>query len=117
MTDAVSTPIRPDPTRSLNVQRLIERLMLLHTSHVQGATGSELGRLANNPQSPLVVYAHRKEGWLISVPEQTDLAGDTQFHVLPEELVGVLQFARQHGCDWLLLDVDGETYSMLPTWD
>ena len=117
MVDAALPPPSHELPRSLDVQRFIETMMTLHISHLPASTVSELAGLAGNPQSPVVVYAHKKEGWLIAVPEQAELVVDTQLQRLPEEFIDLLRFARLHGCSWLLLDVDGDIYSMLPTWD
>ena len=117
MTACAMPDLKLESPKEQEVQRLIERTMALHTSHIQEATGPELTAMADNPQSPLIVYPHRKEGWLIAVPEQIELTMDSELHRLPEELLDLLCFARLHGCDWLMLDVDSGTYSLLPSWD
>lgn len=59
--------------------------------------------------SPWSVY-----GWMIALSHEAAEDVRQMGHV---ELAAVLQFALDHGCDYLLLDCDGSPCDRLPTFE
>jgi hypothetical protein len=87
------------------------RYVVLSTAHVRCATAERLTAWAHLPPAaqPLAL-ASTQYGWFLAtrpVIERRDL---------PEELHAILAFGRAHGCDYVLLDSDGEQTEALPTF-
>ena len=94
--------------------------MLLYGFH------SVTARLRQSPASVKTLYLDRDR----DDPRSRDLqklakthglvptrieAGDTARH-LPKEIPAILALGRAHGCDYVLLDCDGPTEAVLPTF-
>jgi hypothetical protein len=62
-------------------------------------------------RQPLPV-APTQYGWFLPTRE---IAGAAARH-LPKELPAILALGRNHGCDYVLLDCDGPTEDVLPTF-
>lgn len=61
----------------------------------------------------LSVYEKAEYGFWIHVPREDRAFAPS----LPADLKACLMLAREHDCQWLCLDRDGEEVSMLPTYD
>jgi len=81
------------------------RYVVLSTAHVRCATAEQLTAWAQLPPSdqPLVV-ASTHYGWFLHTRAVVD-PGDPR---LPDELGAILAFGRAQGCDYVLLDCDGD---------
>jgi hypothetical protein len=87
--------------------------LMLSTAHIRCATGQLLTNWADLPpvRQPLPV-APTQYGWFLPTRE---IAGAAARH-LPKELPAILALGRNHGCDYVLLDCDGPTEDVLPTF-
>lgn len=85
----------------------IHRMLALSTAHIKpvAAIGLDEGMYDD-----AIVYEKGEFGWFIPVLKPRD---ETD---LPECLKACLSYADQLGCDWLMLDRDGETVAELPTY-
>lgn len=61
-----------------------------------------------------VVADRHQFGWWLWIPD--DPRRSVTSDALPEELLAIQVFARDHGCDWVRFDVDGVTDPDLPTF-
>lgn len=99
-------------------------MMCLSTGHVSALTAESISSLFNLGVPPkwaqrLTAYPHGEYGWLICI------AGDVLDHMvresvdveMPEELLKVIRYADERGCEWLLLDRDAELIDDLPEFD
>lgn len=89
------------------------RYVVLSTAHVRCATAELLTGWALQPPTdqPLAV-ASTQYGWFLP----TRLLSDPDDPRLPEELRGLLAFGRELGCDYVLLDCDGDRSGTLPVF-
>jgi hypothetical protein len=63
-----------------------------------------------------VIATDREYGWLLWVPE--DPAGHAEeYGEIPAEVVALQVFARELGCDYVLLDRDADRVDGLPHWE
>lgn len=84
----------------------IDKMLTISTSHVTSKTCNEwLG----GPDRSISAYPKGEYGWFI----YTD--GDNKD--LPNDLLLCVQFAREHGADWLVLDCDGDQVDGLVIFD
>jgi hypothetical protein len=109
----------------------IEKMMCLSTAHITEKTAEEfnlgLAMLAiEDPNerehdvsewmSHLTVYPHGDYGWLICIAG--DIAMDEEFRQAgPAELLAVIAYADDNGCEWVLLDRDADLIDELPNFD
>jgi hypothetical protein len=84
----------------------IAKMLILSTAHVTLETSQ---RLPDGIEG-LIAYEKGEYGWLIYVNAP---------HVvpLPADLQGVRDLARNHGCEWVMLDRDGDVIDALPSYD
>lgn len=87
------------------------RYVVLSTAHVRCATAVLLTAWAQLPAAaqPLAV-ASTQYGWFLATRV---VAKNGDF---PDELHAILTFGRAHGCDYVLLDSDGEQTEALPVF-
>lgn len=120
-----------DALSALNQKPEIQSLMTLSTAHVsiptiallQEATRSVNARLDD---AGIAVYAKAQAcgtpdapnnecyGWFVYLPRVIPAVSKSD---LPTDLLGVLQYAQNHGCQVLCLDSDGPIVSTLKTYD
>lgn len=63
----------------------------------------------------VIAYEHGEYGWLLWVPDDVDEHNvDGQ---VPDEVTALQKFARDLGCDYVLLDQDASKIDDLPTWE
>ena len=87
--------------------------LVLSTAHIRCATGQILTAWADYPphKQPLPV-APTQYGWFLHTMTPPPEAQRR----LPKELPPILAFGRDNGCDYVLLDSDGPTEDLLPTF-
>jgi len=87
---------------------MVRKMLEASTAHLPRQVCEELGAYVG-------VTVHRfRYGWLVWVPEAPeDAAAEND---VPEELAGLLAYAHEHGCDWVLLDQDADLVEGLPSW-
>ena len=91
----------------------ITKCITVSTAHVSEDT---IGKLKQEPVTNkfcLAVYEKGEFGFWIYIPEYIwDMK-----HSLPEDLYRCMALAKEHNCEWLCLDRDGEEVAVLPTYD
>lgn len=109
----------------------ITSLMTLSTAHISAQTMDllqEATRCVNArlDDAGIAVYAKAQAcgtpdapnnecyGWFVYLPRVIPAVSKSD---LPADLLGVLQYARNHGCQVLCLDSDGPIISALKTYD
>lgn len=89
------------------------KYVVLSTAHVRCATAELLTAWASlAPTNQPVPVASTHYGWFLPTQVLTDL-DDPCF---PAELHAILDFGREHGCDYVLLDSDGDRIGALPVF-
>lgn len=92
--------------------RAIKRYLTISTNHISRETAYWLSYLADdllaNGGDSSIVHSFT-HGWFISVGA-FDSHDDT-----PEDIRAIVNLARMHGCEHILLDVDGPVLAELPT--
>jgi hypothetical protein len=91
----------------------IHKMICLSTSHVCGDTALKFQN-ANKIGSMPVFYDKREYGWFVHVSTDSEPDELAQY---PEDVQGVLAYARTRGCGWVMLDSDGPVVEGLPTWE
>lgn len=89
------------------------KFVVLSTAHVRCATAERLTAWARLPpgEQPIAVAATQC-GWFL--PTRSPAQGNGVD--VPDELHAILAFGRDHGCDYVLLDSDGDQTDALPTF-
>ena len=59
----------------------------------------------------IVVYNKGVYGWFIHIPD------DPEEYDIPQDLLKLMNFAKDLDCEWLCLDRDGEVLDYLETFD
>ncbi len=98
----------------------IFRVMDLSTAHLPEDLCKDLNGFDG-------VIAHQyHEGWLLWVPADLDervadyglaAPGDYRDGGIPQEVVTLWQYGKQHDCTYILLDRDADSTPDLPTWE
>jgi hypothetical protein len=93
-----------------------QKMQVASTAHVSKETADLLPRGHSDMESEDDIPSWgptfaREEGWLFYVGSLS------HFEEAPKELFEVVLLAHQQGCQWLMLDRDGETVDNLPTFD
>jgi len=99
----------------------IVKLVTLSTSHISQTTvhnlpngrGDHWGVRGTPDWWPRFA---RDEGWLFWVPAD-EAAFQICYAEAPKDLLDVLMYIRNSGCEWLLLDCDGPTCDVLYQYD
>lgn len=91
---------------------MIETMLVLSTAHITREASDYLDNVLASDTRDLVLYPHSDYGWLILAPRENDYEPKTPH----EELNAVLEFAKNLGVSWVLLDADGEILNNLPVF-
>lgn len=87
------------------------KYVVLSTAHVRCATAERLTAWTGlPPELQPIAVAPTSYGWFLPTRSLVDA------EQLPEELPAILAFGLGHGCDYVLLDSDGEEASELPVF-
>jgi hypothetical protein len=121
ITEATTADVDPAAKAALALEIAvpahIEGLMALSTAHVSKTTADHLQLNSLD----VVRYEHGDYGWLIHVPSDQDFWAPVQAKAQAGEfqtdLFDVMDYARRHGCCWLLLDADADRVAGLLTFD
>lgn len=90
----------------------IFKMLDLSTAHLPAELCSN--GLLNDVPGVLVIMDGRY-GYLVYVPVTNDLWDDRER--CPEPVARILRYARDHDCDYIYLDADGEVVPDLPCWE
>ena len=96
----------------------ISKMLTISTAHVSEKTAD----LLENNKLKVVVYNKEDFGWFIHLDEDNltnyyDSNDTESYFYVPEELLKLMKFAQDLGCDWLCLDCDGEELEYFDTFD
>lgn len=93
--------------RTPNVRQMLD----LSTAHLPPVVITELNRFDG-----VVAHALPWGAWLLWVPDDS-AAHAADYDEVPQEVLTVQRYAREHGCDYVLLDVDAQQDQMLPVFE
>lgn len=101
-----------------NEQLLIHKMLDVSSSHLCMKTFKWLRNQARSESaSDFIVFAKEQYGYFIPIIDD-DLDDDHAVQdSLPEDLKTVIDFARNRGCTWLMIDVDGAIINELPVFN
>lgn len=85
----------------------IAKIMTISMAHIKSDT------ILRSHNSNVTIFSKGMYGWFVYVPEYDIRECGT----CPNELLDVLDYAREEGCTWLLLDSDGPIINELPTYE
>lgn len=97
----------------------IQKMLVVSTRHLPPALAESSG-----PWGEQVLVIDKDQGFFVYVPSQEAL--DNDFDGMPWhkahkqvnlDVLRIMRMARIHECSWILFDVDGPTYRVLPTWN
>jgi len=92
----------------------IHRMLTLSTAHIQESTANLFD--LNTDDLPIFYEKGTDDGdtygWFIPI-----VAGEPFPHTCPTDLLAIRALAESQGCDWIMLDRDGDTTEALPTWE
>ena len=90
----------------------IRRVLDLSTAHLP----EHLGSHGLSGEDGVTAYDLDGYGWLMWIPPDPD-SHAADYPGLPAEVLTIQRYARQRGCDYVLLDQDADIIDGLPTWD
>src|SRR6266545_1022559 len=90
----------------------IRRVLVLSTAHLP----EHLGRHRLCDEYGVVASDLDGYGWLMWVPPDPD-SHAADYSGPPAEVLTIQRYARQRGCDYVLLGQDADIIDGLPTWD
>lgn len=88
----------------------ISKMLTISTAHITKVTAE----LLDDGVRDLIVYPKGEYGWLIVVPESDVI---DSLHIVMSDLMRLLTFAKDLGCEWLCLDCDREVLDYLHTYE
>ena len=88
----------------------VSTMLTLSTAHLDKETADDL---SNGFSFGQTVYEKHVYGWWIALHDQSDPLEK----VKSPSLRAVLERAKSLGCEWLMLDADGEILDDLPSYD
>lgn len=96
---------------------IITKTLELSTAHISQETNSLLlESQTTDCHFPLIVYNKPDYGYWIVVPSEASDWEYAQDHI-PKELMGILQYAKERDCSWVMLDRDAYEIEELPTYE
>lgn len=94
----------------------ITMMLVLGTGHITETTAEMLNEaLRDDADFPVSLYGKGKYGWFLNV--LNDLSEVEEHRWMTPDLFQVLTFARAQGCDWVMLDRDGDIIDELPSYE
>lgn len=102
--------------------RAVGRFLDLSTAHLPAPVAEDLNGFYGVTAHQLTC-SDGAHGWLLWVPDDPDKHAadheDTDYpeNNIPAEVLAIQRYARQRGCDYILLDRDADRVADLPTWD
>lgn len=106
-------PIQPDSTTDVNALE-IGRHLTLSTMHLLWTTTLEIDRwIELDPSDRPIAVADTHYGWFVAAKVQAHDGSST----VPDDLLAVLRFAQDQGCDYVLFDRDGPFVDGLPAFE
>lgn len=84
---------------------MVYKVLDISTAHITSAAADWL-----NSNPPITLYPKAEYGWFI-------YAQSDEYIDVPESIMDCIKHAQSLGCDWLVLDRDGETIDNLKTYE
>lgn len=104
------TDVNTDPRITYVRDARVRRLLDLNTGHLpEGMDPTTI--------EGVVAETYGEYGWWLWVPDDIDQHIGFEEGPIPEEIVTIWRFARERGCDYVLLDRDAYANSLLPHWE
>ncbi|MFC3443856.1 hypothetical protein ACFOKF_22155 [Sphingobium rhizovicinum] len=92
----------------------VHQYLVVSNSHVSRACADMLNAWAPlPPEEQPVGVADTSYGWFVL----TEAIADEAVALIPAELRAAIEFGRRHGCQWILLDRDGDAVPDLEIFD
>jgi len=91
----------------------IRRFLVLSTSHIREETAKRLD-LTPATAWPCAGGPYGSYGWFLYAHDENAGVGEDR---IPDDLFAVMTWVRTQGCDYLLLDCDGEEVDELPRYE
>ena len=91
----------------------IREFIVISTAHVSEATAKLLDNIPAKDW-PCAGGAYADYGWFVYAHDENAGVGKD---AIPDDLFNVMTWARKQGCDYVLLDCDGEEVEGLPVHD
>ena len=96
----------------------ISKMLTVSTAHITEGTAE----LLDNDRLDIIVYPKDEYGWFITFEENiancyNSDKNKSNYSYVPKDLLKLLMFAKDLGCDWLCLDRDGDILDYLDTYD
>lgn len=88
----------------------IDRVLVCTTGHLTASDASDL----ENEATGLVVHETGEYGWMIWADGQEE---ESYLEKTSSNLRKLIEFAREHECEWIRFDCDADPIDGLPTYD
>lgn len=88
----------------------ISKMLTISTAHITEITAE----LLDDGVKDLAIYKKADYGWFIFIPSSDVIAS---LHIVLPDLIDLLAFAKDLGCEWLCLDRDGEELNYFRTYN
>lgn len=88
----------------------VRKILDLCTSHVPEHIAESVKAVEG-----IVAVMSSEYGWLMWVPQGANWRDE--FPECPPECARIIDYARSHGCSYVMFDCDAEEDPALPTWD
>jgi len=87
---------------------------VISADHISVETEQMLERVGDN--HAYLHVATYEFGWFVTVPSER-LEVDADDDEMPPDLLGLIDWARAQGYDWIRIDASGDTIDGLPTFE
>lgn len=99
----------------------ITKMLNVSTAHISEITAELLDK-SKSYELHNVVYNKKEYGWFIYLDKDNldnyyEPYNKEDYFYVPEELLKLMKFAKDVGCDWLCLDRDGEVLDYFETFN
>lgn len=96
----------------------VEKMLTISTAHLRASTCNEW---LHEPEKGITAYEKGEYGWFVHAGSHDSLHAEraraASSLAMPNELRVVLDFAREHGCEWVCFDRDGDEVVGLVTYE
>ena len=108
------TEYRKDDNMTTNKKLDITRCLTISTAHISEETNKKLQDEDDklHDYGDVTVYKKEYVGFWIWCERDFDLSDN-----IPEDLARCINFTRDHNCEWLCLDCEGDIIDELPSYD
>jgi hypothetical protein len=96
---------------------MIRKMLDISTEHLPDRFWDPVGSDEEWGNVPL--FFDTPNGRMVWVPDSPDDPGNAGEgeEAVPDEIMALWRYARERGCDWIMLDLDADVEPGLPVWD